>query len=87
MNNQIIYKTFLFLLIIIGSISCAENKNDDIRETKGGEFYSKIGNFIIDFPTKPNYSTSEEQLGPDKVHLHIFRSTLGPTSIFNIEYK
>jgi len=72
--------------MLITFISCG-NENDDIYKTKSGEFASISGNFIADFPTKPNYSAIDNQIGLDKFQLHLFRSTLGSNKIFSIEYN
>ena len=72
--------------MLITFISCG-NENDDIYKTKSGEFASISGNFIADFPTKPNYSSIDNQIGLDKFQLHLFRSTLGSNKIFSIEYN
>ena len=81
---QLIKKISL-LLIIITFLSCS-NEANDIYKTKSGEFASKMGNFIADFPTKPKYSSIDNQIGLEKFQLHLFRSTLGANKIFSIEY-
>jgi len=79
-------RILLLILTILTFVSCG-NENDDIYKTKSGEFASKSGNFIADFPTKPSYSAIDNQIGLDKFQLHLIRSTLGPNKIFSIEYN
>ena len=78
-------KKLILLFSIIMFISCG-NENDDIYKTKSKEYASKSGNFIIKFPTKPNYSLIENQIGLDKFHINLIRSTLGINKIFSLEY-
>lgn len=79
-------KLFL-ILTILTFVSCRNETNENIYKTKSGKYASKTGNFIADFPTKPNYSAIDNQIGLDKFQIHLFRSTLGPNKIFSIEYN
>jgi hypothetical protein len=79
-------KNLLLILIILTSLSCGNESSETIYKTKSGEFASKTGNFIADFPTKPNYNVINNQIGLDKFQIHVFRSPLGPNKMFSIEY-
>lgn len=74
--------TFVLILIVF----CSGETDKQIYETQGGEFASQPGNFIADFPTKPQYSSIDNQIGLDKFKIHLFRNNLGPNKIFSIEY-
>ena len=76
----------LFLIFTILTFVSCSNTDENIHKTKSGEFASKTGNFIAKFPTKPSYSTIDNQVGLDKFQIHLFRSTLGANKIFSIEY-
>ena len=78
-------KKLLLVLTILTLFSCGD-ENDDIYKTKSEEFASKKGNFIADFPTKPYYSSIDNQIGLDKFQTHLIRSTLGENKVFSIEY-
>jgi len=86
-KNQSMTKKILLILTIFVFISCGKNEADDIYKTKGGEYASKTGNFVADFPTEPNHTAIDNQIGLDKFKIHLYRSTLGPKKIFNIEYN
>ena len=87
MKNQSMTKKILLILTIFTFVSCGKNESDDIYKTKGGEYASKTGNFVADFPTEPNHTAIDNQIGLDKFQIHLYRSTLGPQKIFNIEYN
>ncbi len=80
-------KKLLLILTILTFLSCGNESDKMIYKTKGGEFASQAGNFIADFPTKPNYSAIDNQIGLDKFQIHLFRSTLGPNKTFSVEYN
>ncbi len=80
-------KNLLLILTILAFLSCGNESDEMIYKTKNGEFASQPGNFIADFPTKPNYSTIDNQIGLDKFQIHLFRSTLGSKKIFSVEYS
>lgn len=75
-----------FTLFIIFILASCQDTSDVIYKTKGGEFASKTGNFIADFPVVPVHSVIENQLGLEKFELHLFRATLGANKVFSIEY-
>ncbi|TKS57208.1 hypothetical protein [Mesohalobacter halotolerans] len=79
-------KKILLILITFAFISCGKNKSDDIYKTKGGEYASKVGNFVAAFPTEPSHTAIDNQIGLDKFQIHMYRSTLGSQKIFNVEY-
>jgi hypothetical protein len=79
-------KNIFYCLFFLILTSCSGDSSDTIYKTKGGDFGSKTGKFIADFPTKPNHSVIENQIGLEKFQLHLFRSTLGVNKIFSIEY-
>jgi len=79
-------KVLLPFLAFLTILSCGSDSNDFVYKTKSGEYASKPGNFIADFPTEPKHSTIDNQIGLDKFQIHLFRSTLGPNKIFSIEY-
>lgn len=85
-QNDKMTKNLLLIFTILSFLSCGNESNKMIYKTKGGEFASQPGNFIADFPTEPNYSAIDNQIGLDKFQIHLFRSTLGPNKIFSIEY-
>ncbi len=80
-------KKSLLILTVLAFLSCGNESGKMIYKTKGGEFASQPGNFIAGFPTKPNHSAIDNQIGLDKFQIHLFRSTLGPNKIFSIEYN
>jgi hypothetical protein len=80
-------KNLLLILTVLTFLSCENESDKMIYKTKNGEFASQPGNFIADFPTKPNYSAIDNQIGLDKFQIHLFRSNLGPNKIFSIEYN
>ena len=55
-------KKLFLILIVLGFLSCGNKTNETIYKTKDGEYASKHGNFIADFPTKPNYSAIDNAL-------------------------
>ncbi|MEY8848564.1 hypothetical protein AB9K26_07100 [Psychroserpens sp. XS_ASV72] len=79
-------KKSLITLILLVVFSCGKTTNDNIYKTKGGEYASKTGNFVADFPTEPKYSVIDNKLGLDEFQIHIFRSTLGVNKLFILEY-
>src|SRR5690606_41414064 len=79
-------KNLLLILTILTFLSCGNESDKMIYKTKGGEFASQPGNFIADFPTKPNYSAIANQIGLDTFQIHLSRSTSGPNKMFTIEY-
>ncbi|MBW1296292.1 hypothetical protein [Aquimarina litoralis] len=79
-NKIVLILTFLIF------VSCGNNTNDDIYKTKKGEYATKTGNFIVNFPTEPKYTSVDNQIGVDKFQIHLYRSTLGAQKIFNVEY-
>jgi len=79
-------KKLLLILTTLIVMSCANETNENLYETKSGEYASKTGNFIANFPTEPKYSAIDNQIGPDTIQTHVFISTLGPNKIFSIEY-
>ncbi|MDT0559173.1 hypothetical protein RM697_10960 [Ichthyenterobacterium sp. W332] len=79
-------RSLILILTILTVLSCGNESDKMIYKTQGGEFASKPGNFIANFPTKPNHSAIDNQIGLDKFKIHVFRSTLGPNKIFSIEY-
>ncbi len=81
MKNNLL---FIFALIIFSS--CGNDPNHFVYKTKSGEYASKPGNFIADFPIGPKHSAIDNQIGLDKFQMHLFRSTLGPNKNFSIEY-
>lgn len=78
-------KNLLLIFTILTFLSCG-NEMDDIYKTKSGSYASKTGNFVVDFPTKPIYTTIDNQIGMDKFQIHLFRSTLSRFKVFTIEY-
>ena len=80
-------RKLLLFLTVLTFISCGNKTNESIYKTKSGDYASKTGNFIANFPTKPNYTAIDNQIGLDKFQIHLFRSTLGPNKIFSIEYS
>ena len=74
-------------MTILAVISCGKNESDNIYKTKAGEYASKTGNFVADFPTEPKHTAIDNKIGLDKFQLHLYRSTLGPNKIFNVEYS
>jgi len=80
-------KKVLLILTFIAFLSCGDKTNDDIYKTKSGAYASKTGNFIVHFPTKPKYTSIDNQIGLDKFQIHLYRSTLGAQKIFNVEYN
>tara|TARA_R110002124_G_scaffold84681_1_gene220269 strand:- start:14138 stop:14713 length:576 start_codon:yes stop_codon:yes gene_type:complete len=85
-KNDNMTKKLLLILTILTFLSCGNESDKMIYKTKGGEFASQPGNFIADFPTKPNYSAIDNQIGLDKFQINLFSSTLGPNKRFSIEY-
>ncbi|WP_424494949.1 hypothetical protein [Salinimicrobium sp. GXAS 041] len=79
-------KKLLLILIFLAFISCGKKDSHDIYQTKGGEYVSKKGNFIADFPTLPTHTAIDNQIGLDKFKIHLYRSTIGKQKIFNIKY-
>tara|TARA_R110002096_G_scaffold435103_1_gene659356 strand:- start:769 stop:1320 length:552 start_codon:yes stop_codon:yes gene_type:complete len=79
-------KNLLLILAILTLTSCQSQTNETIYKTKSGEYASKTGNFIAAFPTEPNYTAIDNQIGLDKFQLHLFSATLGPNKRFSIEY-
>ena len=77
----------IFLICgFIALLSCGNNNSDDIYITKIGEYASKTGNFIAEFPTEPNHSSIDNQIGLDKFKIHNIKSSLGPKNFFTVEY-
>jgi hypothetical protein len=77
----------IFLIFgFIAIVSCGNDKSDDIYKTKSGEYASRTGNFIAEFPTEPNYSAIDNQIGLDKFKIHNIKSSLGPKKFFTVEY-
>jgi len=80
-------KKIILIFTVFAIFSCGnDSDSNNIYKTKGGEYASKKGSFIIKFPTEPNYSAINNQIGLDKFQIHLFRSTIGPNKIFNLEY-
>lgn len=75
-----------FIFVILALFSCGNESNDHIYKTKKGEYASKAGKFIVDFPSQPEYTKGNGQLGEENIEIHVFRSTLGPKKIFSIEH-
>ena len=80
-------RKLLLILTTLIFISCGNEKNENLYKTKSGEYASKTGNFIANFPSKPNYSSIDNQIGLDKFQIHLFISTLEPNKIFKVEYN
>ena len=79
-------RALFFLFISLQCIGCGSEGSNDIYKTSNGDYGSKKGNFIADFPTKPKLTTIDNQIGMDKFQIHLYRSTLGGQKIFNVEY-
>lgn len=77
----------LLIFTILTFVSCVNNANENIYKTKYGEYATKSGNFIADFPAKPSYSSIDNQIGLDKFQIHLFRSSLGSNKRFSVEYN
>ncbi len=86
LNISLMRKVLLPFLVFLTILSCKNESSKIIYKTKSGEYASKPGNFIADFPTEPKHSAIDNQIGLDKFQIHLFRSTLGPNKIFSIEY-
>ena len=81
MKNKLV--CIITLLVLV---SCNDTVNNDVYKTKDGEYASRSGNFVADFPTQPKYTTIDNQIGLDKFKIHLYRSALGAQKIFSIEY-
>lgn len=79
-------KQLALIIIILTFISCGNKTNKTIYKTKTGEYASKTGNFIADFPAEPNYSAIDNQIGLDKFKIHLFRLALSQNKLFSVEY-
>ena len=79
-------KNLFLIFTILTFVSCGDESDKMIYKTESGEFASKSGNFIANFPIKPSYTAIDNQIGLDKFQIHLFRSTLGRDRIFSIEF-
>lgn len=78
-------RTIIIFLVLVTTVACGD-KSNDIYKTKTGAFASQSGNFMANFPSKPSYTSIDNQIGLDKFQIHLFRSSLGKQSIFSIEF-
>jgi len=79
-------KYSLIFLLVITLISCDKKDNDIIYKTKGGDYASKVGNFIANFPTEPDYTKFDRRVMIDTFEINLYRSALSAKRVFNIEY-
>lgn len=78
-------KVKLFTLVLLVSLSSCKD-NSDIYKTTSGAYASRVGKFYAKFPTQPNLSIQENNIGTDEFEVFSYRSTLGLNKIFSVEY-
>lgn len=76
---------FLVFLLCISLASCSQKEND-IYLTKGGEYASKEGKFVVSFPVQPIYSKLKREVDDHEVNVHLHRAVLSFNRIFDLEY-
>tara|TARA_R110002073_G_scaffold138424_1_gene288022 strand:- start:5215 stop:5517 length:303 start_codon:yes stop_codon:yes gene_type:complete len=84
LNISLMRKVLLSFFAFLTIFSCGNESTDNIYKTKSGEYASKPGNFIADFPTEPKHSAIDNQIGLDKFQIHLFRSTLDQIKYFQL---
>lgn len=83
-------KIFFFLsLVLLMFIGCDEQPKNDIFKTTDGEYASRMGKFVAQYPSKPFHHIYRKKLPENEdqyYEIHSIRSTFGDKRIFNVEY-
>lgn len=82
-------RNLLIILLTIFTLNSCQSQSKDKTEmykTESGEYASKSGNFIIDFPMKPTLRVIDNQIGMDEYKIYNYQAVAGQQMIYMAEY-
>ena len=80
--KQILYTLSLVLLLT----SCSSGETKDIYKTKSGLYGSRNGEFLIQFPGEPQFTTQHYQAGPIEYDENVFQYKVGTDRVYHVSY-
>lgn len=71
------------LLMLVGLLGCQSEK-PDIYKTKQGNFASKEGKFVAEFPKEPTVTVQENKIGHETINVYLFESFVRPQNYYRV---